>query len=404
MKTLKFLSFSIFVAIPGNNVSAVSASRSLISRSIAPIKSFTSAHPRLTAAAGIGGAVVGAYALYKWWKKKVVNPTRSNTIFEALYDATALPPELINIIVSYEPQFNGKNSELLSSEACMGLHPIFTMFSDGSIGRGARSSNNVWVNDEPRDLKKYVGDHFGEVQSLYALSGTNRVVCGVQQYNRPGGKIIIFNTWGDWTKKPLKLSRNYLPNSFLELPSGLLCMMSPFDIEILNPATGERLVSANLESGITAAAIVSAGRFATIHRDGNLLLRDATNLFILDQVNVGVGVTVCAVLKNNTIVLGYDSGIIKVWDLNTKTCLQRVQIFHGTIYSLAVLSDGRLCLGTDNGRINVWSVSENGLIGVCSHELQHRGSNRALGPVTRLAVRPNGQLVSVSAGTAVLWE
>jgi WD40 repeat protein len=113
----KLILFLTFLSC-GNSLSA-SASRSFISRAIAPIKAFTSTHPRLTKTVGVGAAVVGAYALYKWWKSKRRFDThlgqqrlqqivgddhtkRHQEIAEALYGAAPqMPYEIIAIIRSY---------------------------------------------------------------------------------------------------------------------------------------------------------------------------------------------------------------------------------------------------------------------------------------------------------------
>lgn len=92
MRTLR----SIFMVLPllflvtiGGKLYAASASRSLLPRAIAPIKSFASANPGLTKIAGMWALVGTGYLLYKWWWNRKYRDTFYCGLF---VDALAVLP------------------------------------------------------------------------------------------------------------------------------------------------------------------------------------------------------------------------------------------------------------------------------------------------------------------------
>lgn len=173
MKMPFFLLFLFFQLI-SYDANASAASR-LLSRAIAPIKVFTSAHPRLAKTAVVGAAVVGAYALYKWWQKtKIdkrnlqasvsVDPAKYNEeVAKVLLDVSpGMPCEIIKEINSYiYTGFEGTCSSYISEENANFL----VVFSDAKFASAYGNVIKIWDVRTKKCLKTLAG-HTGQIKGL----------------------------------------------------------------------------------------------------------------------------------------------------------------------------------------------------------------------------------------------
>lgn len=122
MKQQKCIFLLALLSVGNGLFASASVSRSFLSRAIAPIKSFVASHPRLAKTAGIGAALVGAYALYKWWTRRELglnrrliqklagsyDTSRQQEVVKVLGESTTLPSELIGLICSYDFHYSGR--------------------------------------------------------------------------------------------------------------------------------------------------------------------------------------------------------------------------------------------------------------------------------------------------------
>lgn len=148
--------------------------------------------------------------------------------------------------------------------------------------------------------------------------------------------------------------------SLVVLPGDQLAAGSESDVvHLWNPKTG-RTSTLQGHSGISALAALPDGRLAA-----------SSNLNL-------------------------DNGIVRLWDLNTRTELARLSVHANAIGAIAFLPDGRLACGCKDGTIRLWEIST-GTETACFEGHTDR--------INALAISPNGRLVSASNDTTIrLWD
>ena len=71
----------------------------------------------------------------------------------------------------------------------------------------------------------------------------------------------------------------------------------------------------------------------------------------------GIGPINClAILHDKSIVSGSDDGIVRVWDVDTEKCLQKLKGHTGSVNCLTVLQNGYIVSGSDDSTIRIWDA------------------------------------------------
>lgn len=104
---------------------------------------------------------------------------------------------------------------------------------------------------------------------------------------------------------------------------------------------------------------------------------------------------------SNIITAGYDDGTIRIWSINTRTCINILRGHAGTITALCYSTDGSiLCSGSTDTNIIIWdAITQSGMVKLIGHKQ----------PITSICVLQNDQHNSIMFtgsrdGTIKLWD
>ena len=144
-------------------------------------------------------------------------------------------------------------------------------------------------------------------------------------------------------------------------------------------------------------------RALTVARNGCLVAGCFDDTLCVVDVDAGVVVatlaahawTMASLLDGRVASAGGD-GNVRLWDLDTRTCVATLRGHSGSISSLVVMSDGRLASAGWGYAVRLWDTAT----GTCIRVLS--GHTNC---VHALAVLPDDQLASLSAdGTIRVWN
>jgi WD40 repeat protein len=82
------------------------------------------------------------------------------------------------------------------------------------------------------------------------------------------------------------------------------------------------------------------------------------NKIMLKEHKDFVNVNYLVVLQNGNIVSASDDKLIRIWDINTYTCIKTLSGHHSYVMSVIVLPNGNLASSCEDGRIKIWDASQ----------------------------------------------
>jgi WD40 repeat protein len=96
------------------------------------------------------------------------------------------------------------------------------------------------------------------------------------------------------------------------------------------------------------------------------------------------------------LICGYQSGIIKIWNLKSGTCEELISEKFCPVHNIIVLHDRRIIGATENGTLNAWNVKTNEWdIIIEDHSLIH---------LSCIAELPNNCIVVTTYNTLKIWD